>query len=94
MSRLAHACSRSCRAVALVGHWDRYPLVIAIGRLKSINRACRRDRARWSPALTHLLLSPEAANRFSSASIEKHVRAWEKPSDHVPVAIDLALLPA
>ncbi len=36
-----------------------------------------------------LLLSPEAANRFSSASIEKHVRAWEKPSDHVPVAIEL-----
>ena len=44
--------------------------------------------------IDHLLLSPEAANRFSSASIEKHVRAWEKPSDHVPVAIDLALQPA
>ena len=41
--------------------------------------------------IDHLLLSPEAANRFASASIEKHVRAWEKPSDHVPVAIDLAL---
>jgi exodeoxyribonuclease-3 len=39
--------------------------------------------------IDHLLLSPEAANRFSSASIEKHVRAWEKPSDHVPVAIRL-----
>jgi len=39
--------------------------------------------------IDHLLLSPEAANRFASASIEKHVRAWEKPSDHVPVAIDL-----
>ena len=44
--------------------------------------------------IDHLLLSPEAANRFSAASIEKHVRAWEKPSDHVPVAIDLALQPA
>ncbi|MBA8906549.1 exodeoxyribonuclease-3 [Aminobacter ciceronei] len=41
--------------------------------------------------IDHLLLSPEAANRFASASIEKHVRAWEKPSDHVPVAIDLTL---
>ena len=41
--------------------------------------------------IDHLLLSPEAANRFTSASIEKHVRAWEKPSDHVPVAIDLSL---
>jgi exodeoxyribonuclease-3 len=39
--------------------------------------------------IDHLLLSPEAANRFRSASVEKHVRAWEKPSDHVPVAIDL-----
>jgi exodeoxyribonuclease-3 len=39
--------------------------------------------------IDHLLLSPEAANRFSSAAIEKHVRAWEKPSDHVPVAIRL-----
>ena len=44
--------------------------------------------------IDHLLLSPEAANRFSSADIEKHVRAWEKPSDHVPVAIELALSPA
>ncbi|MEP9398138.1 exodeoxyribonuclease III [Mesorhizobium sp. KR2-14] len=41
-----------------------------------------------------LLMSPEAANRLSTASIEKHVRAWEKPSDHVPVAAELALAPA
>ena len=41
--------------------------------------------------IDHLLLSPEAANRLSSAVIEKDVRAWEKPSDHVPVAIELAL---
>ena len=41
--------------------------------------------------IDHLLLSPEAADRFSSAVIEKHVRAWEKPSDHVPVAIELDL---
>ena len=41
--------------------------------------------------IDHLLLSPEAANRFSSADIEKHVRGWEKPSDHVPVAIELDL---
>lgn len=37
--------------------------------------------------IDHLLLSPEAADRFRSASIEKDVRSWEKPSDHVPVAI-------
>ncbi|PSH68649.1 exodeoxyribonuclease III [Phyllobacterium brassicacearum] len=40
--------------------------------------------------IDHLMLSPEAANLFESASIEKHVRAWEKPSDHVPVAISIA----
>ena len=34
--------------------------------------------------IDHLMLSPEAADRLASASIEKHVRAWEKPSDHVP----------
>lgn len=31
------------------------------------------------------MLSAEAADRLESVSIEKHVRAWEKPSDHVPV---------
>jgi exodeoxyribonuclease-3 len=40
--------------------------------------------------IDHLLLSPEAANRLRSAEIDKHVRAWEKPSDHVPVVIDYA----
>ncbi|WAJ31135.1 exodeoxyribonuclease III [Antarcticirhabdus aurantiaca] len=39
--------------------------------------------------IDHLLLSPEAASRLSGAGIDKHVRAWEKPSDHVPVLIDL-----
>jgi exodeoxyribonuclease-3 len=41
--------------------------------------------------IDHLLLSPEAANRLAGASVEKHVRAWEKPSDHVPVAIELRM---
>ena len=40
--------------------------------------------------IDHLLLSPEAANRMQSAGIEKHVRAWEKPSDHVPVVAYLS----
>ena len=39
--------------------------------------------------IDHLLLSPEAADRLVAAGIDKHVRAWEKPSDHVPVWIDL-----
>ncbi|YBV97611.1 exodeoxyribonuclease III [Phyllobacteriaceae bacterium JZ32] len=41
--------------------------------------------------IDHMMLSPEAADHLISAGIEKHVRAWEKPSDHVPVTIELAL---
>jgi exodeoxyribonuclease-3 len=41
--------------------------------------------------IDHLMLSPEAADTLRSARIEKHVRSWEKPSDHVPVLIELAL---
>ncbi|WP_102958247.1 exodeoxyribonuclease III [Mangrovicella endophytica] len=41
--------------------------------------------------IDHLLLSPEAASRLGSVGIDKHVRGWEKPSDHVPVVIDLML---
>ena len=41
--------------------------------------------------IDHLMLSPEAANLLASATIEKHVRAWEKPSDHVPATVELAL---
>jgi exodeoxyribonuclease-3 len=36
------------------------------------------------------MLSPEAANLLRSAGVEKHVRSWEKPSDHVPVTIEIA----
>jgi exodeoxyribonuclease-3 len=43
--------------------------------------------------IDHLLLSPQAADRLTAAGIDKHVRSWEKPSDHVPVWIDLALAP-
>ncbi len=41
--------------------------------------------------IDHLLLSPLAADKLSGAGIDKHVRAWEKPSDHVPVWIDLEI---
>jgi exodeoxyribonuclease-3 len=45
----------------------------------------------WGIRIDHLLLSPQAADRLSAAGIDKHVRSWEKPSDHVPVWIDLAM---
>ena len=41
--------------------------------------------------IDHLLMSPQASDRFLAAGIDKHVRAWEKPSDHVPVWADFAL---
>lgn len=41
--------------------------------------------------IDHHLLSPQAADRFAGLSIEKHVRDGEKPSDHVPVVLDLNL---
>lgn len=39
--------------------------------------------------IDHVLLSPEAADCLAGAGIDKHVRDWEKPSDHVPVWIRL-----
>ena len=36
------------------------------------------------------LLSPQAADRLETCRIDKHVRAKEKPSDHVPVVVELA----
>jgi exodeoxyribonuclease III len=39
--------------------------------------------------IDHLLMSPQATDRFIAAGIDKHVRGWEKPSDHVPVWIEL-----
>ncbi|NWG25357.1 MAG: exodeoxyribonuclease III [Pseudorhodoplanes sp.] len=41
--------------------------------------------------IDHILLSPRAADRLVSAGIDRHVRSWEKPSDHVPVYADLDL---
>ena len=40
----------------------------------------------WGIRIDHLMLSAEAADKLVSTGIEKHVRSWEKPSDHVPVA--------
>jgi len=40
--------------------------------------------------IDHLLMSPHAADRLVATGIDRHVRAWEKPSDHVPVWADFA----
>jgi exodeoxyribonuclease-3 len=39
--------------------------------------------------IDHLLVSPQAADRVKTVSIRKDVRGWDKPSDHVPVVLDL-----
>ncbi|MGZ9812420.1 exodeoxyribonuclease III [Pseudoroseicyclus sp. H15] len=40
--------------------------------------------------IDHFLLSPEAADLMTGAWIEKEARGKEKPSDHVPVWLELA----
>jgi exodeoxyribonuclease-3 len=41
--------------------------------------------------IDHALLSPQAADKLAGVAIHKHVRAWDKPSDHVPVVVELDL---
>ena len=75
---LIDAVRATCDAAGLYSFWD-----YQAGAWQK-NRGIRID---------HILLSPQAADRLSSAGIDKHVRAWERPSDHVPVFIDLAIEP-
>jgi exodeoxyribonuclease III len=41
--------------------------------------------------IDHLLVSPQAADRLVGVGVDKHVRNWAKPSDHVPVWADFAI---
>jgi exodeoxyribonuclease-3 len=41
--------------------------------------------------IDHALISPQAADRLRAAGIDRHTRGWEKPSDHVPVWVELDL---
>jgi exodeoxyribonuclease-3 len=40
--------------------------------------------------IDHLLLSPKLAARLIDAQVDRHVRGWEKTSDHAPTWIELA----
>jgi|TARA_R100000501_G_scaffold14778_1_gene26818 exodeoxyribonuclease-3 len=40
--------------------------------------------------IDHLLLSPSIAGRLIDAQVDRHVRSWEKTSDHAPTWIELA----
>ena len=39
--------------------------------------------------IDHLLMSPQAADRFKDAGVDRSERGKEKPSDHVPVWVEL-----
>lgn len=40
--------------------------------------------------IDHFLLSPECADLLLNCQIDRHMRGLEKPSDHVPIWVDLA----
>jgi exodeoxyribonuclease III len=40
--------------------------------------------------MDHFLLSPELQNRLKGGGVHRHVRGWEKTSDHAPVWIEIA----
>ena len=39
--------------------------------------------------IDHAMLSPQAADRLRGVSIHRDVRGWDKPSDHVPLVVEL-----
>lgn len=39
--------------------------------------------------IDHILMSAQAADRLTGVGIDKHTRSWEKPSDHVPVWVEI-----
>lgn len=41
--------------------------------------------------IDHFLLSPHLKTKLVAAAVDRHVRGWEKTSDHCPVWIDLAI---
>ncbi len=40
--------------------------------------------------IDHILLNPAAAARLTGSGVDRHVRGWEKTSDHAPVWITLS----
>jgi len=44
--------------------------------------------------IDHFLLSPQLKNHLKAAQVDHHVRGWEKTSDHAPVWIEIADVPA
>ena len=42
--------------------------------------------------IDHFLLSPELSDRLKAAGVDRHVRGWEKTSDHAPVVVTFEYL--
>jgi exodeoxyribonuclease-3 len=59
--------------------------------LRAVNDSPGAWQKNWGLRIDHLLLSPQASDRLIDVGIDSYVRAWEKPSDHVPVWADLDL---
>jgi exodeoxyribonuclease-3 len=41
--------------------------------------------------IDHLMLSPQATDRLRHVGVDRFTRGWEKPSDHVPVWLEMGL---
>lgn len=41
--------------------------------------------------IDHMMLSPEAADLLTACGIDRDTRGWEKPSDHVPVWVEMSV---
>jgi exodeoxyribonuclease-3 len=41
--------------------------------------------------IDHLLLNPPAAKRLGGAGVDRHVRGWERASDHAPTWVELTV---
>lgn len=39
--------------------------------------------------MDHILISPSLKKRLRSGNVDRHVRGWEKTSDHAPVWIEI-----
>jgi exodeoxyribonuclease-3 len=39
--------------------------------------------------IDHLMLNPPAATRLAAAGVDRHVRGWERASDHAPTWVEL-----
>jgi len=81
---------------------EKFRKIINLGLIDAIRQVSDRaiysfwdyQQASWRKnngiRIDHILLSPEAADKMRGAFIQKELRAAQKPSDHVPVWLEMA----